>query len=99
MAKKKETKGMSPEEKEKAQVQLTVKNVDMINSSIKIAKHLSRIAGCGPEGIMTTMVLVVSDFIEDMASSVDVPKERITNDLLDAIRESVNGKYDHKEGN
>ena len=99
MAKKNKQKGFTPKDKEKAQVQLTLKNVELINSSIKIAKHLSRIAGCGPEGIMTTMVIVVSDFIEEMASSVDAPKERIMNDMLDAVRDSVNGKYDNKEGN
>lgn len=91
---------MSPKEKEQMQVKLTLQSADMIQHAIKIATHLSRAAGCGPEGIITTMVIVVSDFIEEMAESINAPKERIMNDMLDAIRDSVNGKYDNnKTGN
>lgn len=89
---------MTPKEKEELQVKLTMKNADMIMSAVKMAKTLSQMSGCGPEGIMTTMVFVVGDFIPAMAADCGVPKERIMNDLLDAIRDYVNDNK-NKQGN
>ena len=89
MAKKKVTKKQTPADKEKETVEFICKNVDMILSSVKITQHLTVIMGLGPDVMLTTMGMVVHDFIEAMASATDAPKEALMNDFLDAVKKSI----------
>ena len=86
MAKKVNKKNISAD-MEKRQIELVLKNADMIKSSISIATHLSDIAGVGPEGVITAMAIVVSDFLSEMSTSLGVGSEQFTDDFFEAIRE------------
>ena len=86
MAKKVNKKNISAD-MEKRQIELIVKNADMIKSSIAIAARLSGIAGIGTEGITTAMAIVVSDFSFAMAESLGIDYKQFTDDFFDAIRE------------
>lgn len=95
------TKKKSEANIEKLQVELTLKNTEMIKSSIKMAHITSRLSGIGPEGIMTSVILAVCDFIYDMAKALEVPRERIMKDLLDYIRDYVSddSNFEQEVGN
>ena len=86
MAKKVNKKNISAD-MEKRQIELVLKNADMIKSSISIATHLSDIAGVGPEGVITAMAIVVSDFSFAMAESLGIDYKQFTDDFFEAIRE------------
>jgi hypothetical protein len=86
---KKDSQKKSAANIEKLQVELTMKNADMIKSSIKMAYIMSRMSGIGPEGIMTSVVLAVSGFIIALASATEVSVEQIQKDLFGAIRDYV----------
>jgi hypothetical protein len=72
---------------ETRQIELVLKNADMIKSSISVAARLSGIAGIGTEGITTAMAIVVSDFLFAMAESLGIDYKQFTDDFFEAIRE------------
>lgn len=82
---------------EKRQIELVLKNADMIKSSIAVATRLSGIAGIGTEGITTAMAIVVSDFSFAMAESLGIDYKQFTDDFFDAIREYMKEDADEEK--
>lgn len=82
---------------EKKQIELVLKNADMIKSSISIATHLSDIAGVGPEGVITAMAIVCSDFLSAMSTSLGVDSEQFTDDFFEAIREHMKDNAEEEQ--
>lgn len=96
MAKKVNKKNISAD-MEKRQIELVLKNADIIKSSISIATHLSDIAGVGPEGVITAMAIVVSDFLSAMSTSLGVDSEQFTDDFFEAIREHMKDNAEEEQ--
>lgn len=82
--------------KEDLQIELTIRNAELIKQSIKVAHSLNRISKVGPEGIMTSMVFVVGDFLEAMASSLETSCDELTNTFFESIRDYVNEEENKK---
>lgn len=83
--------------KEELQIELTIRNAELIKQSIKVAHSFNTISKVGPEGIMTSMVFVVGDFPEAMASSLKTSCDGLTNSFFDNVREYINDELNSKK--
>lgn len=89
MAKKVEIKKKTVNESstERKQIELICKNAEMIMSSVKMAAIMQQMAKIGPEGITTSMVYVIGDFVRNMAHSLEIDQEAYFRGLIDGVRD------------
>ena len=77
---------------EKKKIELIVRNADMISTSIKMAGIMQQSVNIGPEGITTTMVYVIGDFIKNLAYALEADQEACFKGLMSAVRDYLKEK-------